>query len=81
MQKKFDFESRNDRNQKIFKGEVYRNIKTLELLSFFFLVLNDLYPLIFGLNRHVDKKRTYQRHFCATFASQSVLSCTNFLYW
>ena len=36
---------------------------------------NDLHPLIFGLNLHVDKKKTYERHFCFIFASQSVLSC------
>ena len=65
----------------MFKGGAKKNSLDGRTPQSFFFWYNDLLLLIFGLNLHVEKKRTHERHFCFTFASQSVLSCTNFLYW
>ena len=65
----------------MFKGGAKKNSLDGRTPQSFFFWYNDLLLLIFGLNLHVEKKRTHERHFCFTFASQSALSCKNFLYW
>ena len=65
----------------MFKGGAKKNSLDGRTPQSFFFWYNDPLLLIFGLNLHVEKKRTHERHFCFTFASQSALSCKNFLYW